>query len=329
MDVKFQVSKPANLFHVVDNTSLWDEAHCRANIRKWYEELFGLSAEDEMLLEKYATIRKKYGWKKLDSDFIPSRNYRQALSKARKRLKPSDFNALYEVIKHFSDNAGEMYSDTRPKLIRRKSNLEIEVQNHELNKLFEDVASFYGVKYYPKQFTAHLLLNASDGSVGGGANVEPRVHVTVEPLYLGEEKTEYLLTDIGSLSHEALHLIEDCTDIYDLEKYVGLTRRKGIRGFEEEILREAIAETLVPWGFLSVKYGLMNEPKILRCMDIPIKPPIDKKDYRQYRIDFRHKLAAHLYELTLKTLEKENSIFDGNYLETAIDILIALRPYST
>lgn len=327
MDIKFSISKPGNIFHVIDSISGWSP-HTRDHIKKWYESLFGLSVLDDPFIDKYKQIRIRTDWEKFDSAFILSKNLKQAFARAQKLLKPHELKGLEDVFEHFSENATIMYEDSRPKLVQRKKYLEEEIHKYDLQGMCAEAQKFFDTRKVPEKVHVHLLLNTCNNYCCGGANTDSDTEITLEPVYLGKSEKGYFARDLGVIAHEAIHSIQNAANPEKMEQYLKLVKSIGINNIEQDIIREAIMDTLVPHGVLAVMYGLESKAAAEGIIPIDKATKITPREEneRDYIQEFRKKLAAHLYEATQKAIESGSSIFENNYLENAVDTLISLRP---
>lgn len=312
MKLKFTINEPGTFFHFLDSISLWD-IHTRDEIYKYYLERYGLTKVDKELLRKYIKIRKKYPWKELDSDFYTSRSFDQVKIKIKKRLTNNEFNELNEIINNFYNNIHDIFCDWNEKLIIRKNLLEKELRKYNLRDLFSEISQFYESKTIPRTIYVHLLVNPSIYSSGGGANISPNKHITIEPKKLRSLNTKNMISDICIICHEILHIIERNANKKKWRKFKKLVLRKRL---DFDILREAIADTLVPEGYLALKYGFISKIKIKRFNELRLyQNNIDKEKY--YR-KARKKLSAIIYNLTKNQIEQGKSIFEDNYINECI-----------
>ena len=321
MKLKFTINEPGSFFHFLDSISLWD-IHTRKEIKRYYESLFSLTERDEQLLEDYIKIRKKYPWKKLDSDFYPSRDMQQVLRNVRKRLNKKEYDKLKEIMENFNPNFHKIFLEWKKVLLKRKQSLEKEVKKHNLQALFSDIANFYESKNYPKEVFVHLVINPSKHSCGGGANIEPRNHITLEPTNLKEDREGAVLNDISVIAHETLHVIEHKANKNKWSKFMSEVKKNKLN---ESILREAIADTLVPDGYLALKYKLIDKVKIIKFNRLrAISKYKESRPSRYYRKS-RQKLSAMLYQLTENQMKKGMTLFEEDYIKKSIEKYILMR----
>jgi len=321
MKLKFEVREPATFFHFLDSISSWS-IHTTKSIRKYYEEKFGISKEDNVFIKRYIKIRKKYQWGALDSDFYLSKNFKEARNRLKKRLKKKEYEELIEIIDHFYPDIHKIFLEWKKYLIQRKKQLENEVKKHDLKGLFKEVAHFYERKNHQKTVTVHLVVNPEKRRSGGGANIVPKEHITSAPQDLKSKHKRNLHCDISVIAHETLHLIEGK---WRKKRWNDFKRFAGRNKIDVDILREAIADTLVPDGYLALKYELINDLHILNFNKIK---KISKKNKSEYYRKSRWKLSAMIYPLTKKQFEKDKSIFEGDYLKKCMHKYIEMRKKS-
>lgn len=60
--------EPANVFEILDNVSSWLEGKCDEEYRSYWQERFGLTADDERRFATYKEIRKRYYPRPLETD---------------------------------------------------------------------------------------------------------------------------------------------------------------------------------------------------------------------------------------------------------------------
>lgn len=308
MKLKFVCREPAIFFHFLDSISNWS-IHTRKSIITYYENRFGFSERDELIIKKYIKLRKKYPWKKLDSDFYLSNNFREVHKKLSNRLSKKEHGEVKIIINHFYPNLHKVFHEWKKHIVKRKELLKGEIKRQNLNELFREIAGFYEIKNPPKEVTVHLLVspNKNKNSGGGGANISPNKHITLEPHNPKSIQKKYLQSDICVIAHEILHQIEDgCIR----SRKDGL-KKIGGKKIDLNMLNEAIADTLVPGGYLALKYRLVKRPKM---HTISVKNYSKTNASTNYRV-FRENLASLIYPLTKKQLEENKSIFQGGYLQ--------------
>lgn len=321
MKIRFRVSEPSNISHVIDSLSAWD-IHTNRNLGRLYRAQFGITTREDKMLRLYVDLRRKYRWGKLDSAFVLSRTLDQAYKNAAALLATDELEQLKQVFECFLDNARIMYLDSRGKLNKRKASLMGEVKRRPLRAIIEDVARFYAVKKLPRSTTVHLLLNTCDGQSQGAANIDPNGHVTLQPIYLGKEYRANAIYDLRVVLHEMIHVIEREMPRNRRESFTSQLRQKHLSRAEQELLREAIACTLFPHGFLAVKYGLGEQDFRAKFMSTT------NGSDRCRAVSVRRELTARLYRLTANQMRKRKTLVADDYVSKAIDTLFSARQAS-
>jgi len=321
MRLIFTINEPGTFFHFLDSISSWD-LHTRSSVKKYYKKKFGLSKKDYEILDKYIQIRRKHSWEKLDSDFYPSRNFKDLKIKLKKRLSKKDYSSLERVMDYFYPNLHKVFNEWKGHLLVRKKGLENQAKRHNLKKLFSEIVGFYESKNYPRKVFVHLVVSPSFHSSGGGANISPEEHITIEPRKLKENNQRDIIHDISIVAHEILHLIEHNANKRKWNQFKKISKKKKLN---TEILRESIADTLVPDGDLALKYGLIDKITIFNFNKLRKISQYRKDNPSKYYRKSRQKLSAMIYPLTKKQLEEEKSLFEGNYIKNCISKYLEMR----
>jgi len=310
MKLIFTVNEPGNYFHLLDSISQWS-IHTTEEIRKYYQAKFPLKEKDKNLIEEYIKIRNKHGWSILDSYFYPAKSLKEVYKNLERVLDKEELSKLIKIIGHFKKNFKKIFIEWKPHLERRKQSLKSESKKEHLTKILNEIAHFYEASL-PEEIYIHLLINPMKGS-GGGANIHPKVHITLEPLFPKTNKRDLALDDLGTIAHESLHLIEHRSNKKKWKKFLNTLKKSKV---DHPMLHESIADSIVPNGYLAHKYKIVKNKGILKHKNIKVTP---KKQSERYNyITFRFKLAAHLYPLTKKQFEKNKSLFDGDYIKQCI-----------
>jgi len=311
LKLKFKVDEPASFFHILDSISQWD-IYTRIRIREYYEVKAGISKEDKKFIKKYIKIRKKYPWKVLDSDFVPAKDFNEVKRNLKKRLTKKEFGEVNEIINHFYSPIHKIYLEWHKVLEKRKKQLEREVGKFNINTILGEIENFYESNYNHPNIFIHLVINPSKHFSGGGANIRPPIHITIEPLDLYNDKIGIIRHSLPIILHESLHLIESQSP---QKKWDEFKKKAESRKLNFSILREAIADTLVPDGFLADKHGLARKSILIyKNSRYPKKDASDLEHYRR----MRWKLSAYLYPLTKKQIENKMSLFEGDYIDNCI-----------
>jgi len=313
MKIIFTVQEPPTFFHILDSLSQWD-FHTRKPIQKYYKKRFGLSSEDKQFIEKYTKIRKEHGWGDLDSNFYPCKNFKQVETKLKEKLNKRELGTIKKVINHFYNNLHILYLESKIYLEKRKIILEKEAKKYHLNAIIKEIAKFYKSVNYPKKVYVHLVASPNKWKSGGGANIFPKKHITLEPQNIKKSHSQDIQLDLCVVIHEILHILEDNVSG---DKWKKVKERLEKNKLDFWIFREAIADTLVPEGVLAIKYGLLNKEHIPRYKNKKI--PSGNSDKYQYFRNSRFKLSALIYNLTKDKIRDKKSIFEGDYLKKCVN----------
>ncbi len=319
MNIQFHLTKIANVYHVINAISNWDP-HCRPNIQSWYRAMFGLSRQDEDILALYAQARRKCLEAGLSESLIPaafllSEDQEAALLKLSNSLPASSVSDIRVCFEHFMDNAGLLYDRCLPDLLRRKTELELRRSENRLEEMLCEMRSFLGAPSQLPDLNVHLLLNTSSGCTGGYAPVGYPGHVAVEPKFLGKSHPDYIASDFSIAAHEVSHLIfatNPClkTSIEaELEK-VGQDKSKA------DFVEEALIVTQFPVGYLAVKYGLVEAPKLLQWQDRPL--PSQQEEPNLFIYTLQNKLGAEIYPLACEYCKQAKAISEGEFIAQAV-----------
>ncbi|MFA5838814.1 MAG: hypothetical protein WC849_02655 [Candidatus Paceibacterota bacterium] len=306
----FKIQEPATFFYFLDSVSLWD-IHTRKWIREYYENKFSITKQDKKFIKKYIKIRKKYPWGILDSDFILAKNFDEVNKNLNKRLTKNEYVCVMEIINYFYPNIHKIYIEWKNRLEKRKNNLEKLSKKIKTEKIFSEIIKFYKSKHYPVVVYVHLLINPSESQSGGGANINPRKHITIETSKLDKETTENVKNSLSVIIHETLHLIESGIEKKEWKNFEKRVKKQKLNF---NILTEAIADTLVPHGYLAQKYKL-NKKTVFQYKELKIP---NKKNKSEYYQKTRQKLSALIYPLTEKQMRGGKSVFDDDYIEKCI-----------
>jgi len=322
MKLIIKIQESATFFHFLDSLSDWD-IHTRKSVREYYEKRYPIDKEGKKKLQGYIKIRKKYPWRRLDSDFYPSKTFKEIYRKLKIRLKKEEYSIMKEIIDYFYPNIHKIFLEWKGKLAQRKIQIEKEIKNPLLKKLFEDIAKFYESKNYPKIVYVHLLADPSKHPAGGGANISPEKHITIEPYKLKSNSKKYALQDLATIIHEVFHILESGNgNIKNWNKLKRISKKSKIR---LDILGEAIADTIAPFGYLTHKYKIQNKIEPPKFSNIKNIYKYRHANPRAYYRKSRQKLSAMIYPLTKKQFEGNKSLFEGDYLKKCIDKYLDMR----
>lgn len=322
MKMQFHLSEPANHFHVINALSNWDP-HCRPNIQAWYQAMFGLSQAEQALLARYAQIRQeslKVGQPEslIPAAFLLSPDLDSAYRQLSHALSEADIQAIRACFDALQEPVALLYRRCLPDLQTRKFELEQRQAEAELEKMLREMRVFFGAPHHLPDLHVYLLLNTCSGCTGGYAPVGFPGHVAVEPRYLGKSHPDYLASDFAIAAHEVSHMIFAANPALKLQieaelAQVGLEQDKAI------YVEEALIVSQFPGGYLPVKYGLIESPKLLTWQDRPL--PIQAQEPNLYIYTLQNKLGCAIYPLAQAYLAQAKAVSDGDFLAQAVEKL--------
>jgi hypothetical protein len=197
--IKFKVNKNLSFLRLIDSLSSWDK-HTRKLLREWYIKKYGLDEEGKRLLEIYAAIRKKYGWKKLDGAFVENKSFKIL----EKTLTKKELTDIKLVFFHFHKNFAEIWGEFGPYLQKRKSALERISKKIGFEDVVAELKDRLCTMNFPKHILIHVILNCVENRCGGSANLDE--HIFLEPLNVKKSSKELLLRDLSVCLHEIAHI---------------------------------------------------------------------------------------------------------------------------
>jgi len=92
---------------------------------------------------------------------------------------------------------------------------------------------------------------------------------------------------------------------------------------DREVLNEAIADALLPSGYLSVKYGFSSKPEVRRHGMLRL--PLDLADNGKVLYWMRKRLAATLYPTVVAQLQAGRTVMEGQFLSQSIAALLKVK----
>lgn len=301
-----RIREPASFFYLLDSLSNWDP-HTRAENKRYLLEKFKFGILDKFLLIRYTKLRKKYPWKQIDSDFILSEDFEEVETRLKRRLNESEFRLMKRIIKNFQEKFHSVFMDCKQLMINRTKLIEELIESYNLQRIVGEIANFYEVKINLKHIYIDLLANPS-GKGGGGANVFPSDCIQIEPKELWNNNRENAKKDLAIIIHEIIHLTE---------KRIS---QKKWRAFEEKvkkekinftILREAIATSIAPEGYIATKYFLASN-----SLENEFTKNTKNKE-KSLNAQIKN-IAIKIYPLTKKQFEKKQTLFCGDYIDRCI-----------
>jgi hypothetical protein len=190
----------AQVFHMVDQMSQWDEYAHKAYSR-WAKANFQLDVKDQQYLQKHAEMRRARGWGKgFEQAFLLDDAIDTAAARAveQKLLSEQEASSEQEILLHFAPKLASLRDQHRGQMEACRAQLLSE--RLRLAPWFEKLVRFSETK---TAVTApvFLVVNPEENSGGGEAN-GGRIVVEVPSPDPG-----------GALFHESLHvLLQNRTD---------------------------------------------------------------------------------------------------------------------
>jgi hypothetical protein len=162
-------SRTAQVFHIVDQLSEWDEATHRQYVR-WAKRVGLLTDEDRALLLKHAELRKQRGWGKgFEQSFYVDDPIELASTNAvaANFLSPEEAALERTILLHFEPKLSTVI-DAGARSIRSLTQ-RLQVEAKTLAPLLTKLTRFAEVTTVVR-VPVFLVINPEDGSGGGGFN---------------------------------------------------------------------------------------------------------------------------------------------------------------
>ncbi|HXS92990.1 MAG TPA: hypothetical protein VN736_00205 [Candidatus Limnocylindrales bacterium] len=216
----------AQIFHIVDQLSLWD-VYSHRQYSRWAEDTHLLDQADRELLKKHAELRKKRGWGNgFEQTFLvdDSIEHAAATGIAAGLLRADEANAERDILLHFAPKLEPLLQERQAAINAIQKQLV--ARRAELAPLVQQLAHFGEIKE-PPTVAVFLVSNAEERDGGGGAN-GGRIVVEVP-----------LRDPIGVLLHESLHQL-----LRPQEPAIKAAAEAA--GMDSTLLKEGIAYALYP-----------------------------------------------------------------------------------
>lgn len=185
-------ARTAQLFHIVDQLSLWD-AYTHKEYARWAEKSHFLDQQDRDLLQRHAEMRKKRGWGNgFEQAFLVDDSIEHAADKAVAAglLTREEADTERDILLHFAPKLEPLMQQRHAAIAAVQEQLVS--RQAQLAPLVRQLAHFGEVKD-PPTVHAFLVANTDERDGGGGANG-------------GRLVIEVPIRDpIGVLLHESLH----------------------------------------------------------------------------------------------------------------------------
>ena len=187
-------SRTAQVFHIVDQLSQWDRYTHKAYVR-WASTRLALTAEDGLLLERHAELRRARGWGNgFEQAFLVEEPIESAAQRAIDLgiLSAEESAAEQAILLHFAPKIEPLRLEQAPRMAEFRRRLAED--RVRLTDLAGQIARFAGVARTVR-IPVFLVPNPETASGGGGANG-------------GRLVVEVPSADpMGFLLHETLHVL--------------------------------------------------------------------------------------------------------------------------
>ena len=220
-------SRTAQVFHIVDQLSQWDQYAHKQYVR-WARKNLKLDQEDQQLLRKHAEMRRARGWGRgFEQAFLVDDPIDVAATKATRSQLLSQDEAATEkmILQHFMAKLSVLIQEGAVQIASFRKQLI--AQAAKIKPLVQQLRHFAEVRE-PIKVPVFLVTNPEEGSGGGEANGGVLViEIQTQP------------APLTSLFHESMHFLLDPhrTEIKLAAESVGLSW---------QVLNEGIAYALGP-----------------------------------------------------------------------------------
>jgi hypothetical protein len=219
-------SRTAQLFHIVDQLSAWDQYTHKQYVR-WAAKSIALDDEDKRFLQQHAELRRRYGWgSALEKAFLVDEPLDAAARDAVRDglLTKAEADQERDILSHFEPRLAPLIQQQKPVMdafIRQLS-----LDHDRLAPTIAELIAFCGVRHNIS-VPVFLVANPSDRDGGGEANG-------------GRLVLEVPSADPRSfLLHEALHFI-----LASRHDEIAAAAKQS--GLSFELVNEAVAYAFAP-----------------------------------------------------------------------------------
>lgn len=216
----------AQVFHMVDQLSQWDQYAHKAYVR-WARKHLVLTAADSLLLQRHAALRRARGWGNgFEQAFLVDAPIEVAARRAVETglLSASESAEEEKILRHFAPKLEPLRDAQAARLAAFRR--ELTADRERLTPIVERMARFAGATTVPR-IPVFLVANSEETSGGGEANGGRLVVEVPSP------------DPMGFLLHEALHAL--------LAPHADAIRAAAdSAGLRPGTLNEAIAYALAP-----------------------------------------------------------------------------------
>jgi hypothetical protein len=218
-------SSTAQVFHIVDQISEWDQ-YTHKQYGRWAAKALNLNAEDRRMLERHVALRRVRGFGNgLEQAFLVEGTIEAAAARASREGLLSAAEAAEEqvILNHFLPKLAPLLEQQKPRLDAFR--MEIAAEREKLEPLIARLAGFAEVQTL--SVPLFLIANPEERSGGGRANGG---RIVVEVPYADA---------MGFLLHESLHMF--------LQTHLSAIRAAATTaGLTFEALNEGIVYAIAP-----------------------------------------------------------------------------------
>ena len=236
---KFVISRWANFYYFIQNLSCWHFSNMDIYNTEWRKQLPRFSNEHEHLLNQFAEVRKKHP--PADSIFEEAfYSSEEPFIALQKELSSQDLIIIEEIFQSFESFFNIIYKAEKVKLNEWRTDLE--KYNYKNNDLQKSIEIFYNKKITKDEvLNCYLLISPLGFS---GASIRKNT-ITLEISNLPLSNIDKVFS---VLWHETIHAC------FDKHYFRELTNSLIITDGQKRALKEIIASSLLPYGFLGEKY---------------------------------------------------------------------------
>ena len=185
-------SSTAQVFHIVDQLSEWDQ-YTHKQYGRWATKTLNLDVDDRRMLERHVALRRVRGWGNgLEPAFLVDGSIEAAAARAVRDglLSASEAAEEQAILNHFLPKLLPLLEQQKPRLDAFRA--AIDAERVRLEPLIGKLARFAEVETLT--VPVYLVANPEEGNGGGRANA-------------GRIVVEVPFTDaLGFLLHESLHV---------------------------------------------------------------------------------------------------------------------------
>ncbi len=308
MNLYFQISKTANLFHFISNLTDWHFSVRPSYKKYWIEKTGGLTEEDKEWLAKADNLFKKYtfGDNYWGQVFL-RRPENDVWQVAEENFGEKDALRFKEISDYFAPRFDKIWNEEKDSLDKWTEILEKTKDKYIKDELIVELNNLFNTKPDLRNGIKMVLLMSSPSTLGGGGANIGRGAVTSE---LSRVKHEDVVHVWLNFWHEISHVYWEKTNNYMnmLNNYLNTLENKPSLGdiTFKILMKEGVLEAFIPDGVLAEKY-----------FDMPIKEiKTEEKSMSGWRSFSRYQLKELSYEYL-----NENKKIDENFLKEVSKLL--------